>query len=410
MLGFSTISLKIYEVILILYLPVLVKKLLLNKKLYRLIKHFVIEWKYLLLLTFVFGVLIPWEYKDELRSLSQRAFLRSLIQIVRLFLAIFSMLIPIFWIKFKIISLKKLFKIISYVVILTFTITIIDFLSAHQIRGLIPGARLLEGRFSGLNGEPRLFGKVMVFANILLYFAYRQSKDKVLKVAFYLTFAGIFLSASASAAVSLLFIVVPLRLIFLGFRKAFLIPVVFFIGLIIYTNGVLEGNGTVHKMELALGITMREKNTELSTVNEPALFTNFEVFDRAALNFLWNNPLYIFIGTGPNLISIPSSEYVDSYSRGIYGDVINSVPHSYFINVLSRSGLIGIYIIFLFFIRFNRKLKRLDLNKLRLILITAFIVNLTISSSLFFFVLGIIISIYIKYIYDNNSDTSSKFS
>lgn len=56
MFSFGVVS--IPELITLFYLTSLIKELFSNKKLYNLLRYFIIEWKYLLLLTFVFGILI----------------------------------------------------------------------------------------------------------------------------------------------------------------------------------------------------------------------------------------------------------------------------------------------------------------------------------------------------------------
>jgi hypothetical protein len=68
----------------------------------------------------------------------------------------------------------------------------------------------------------------------------------------------------------------------------------------------------------------------------------FEVFDASAIRFLGYNPGYLLLGTGPGLISLPASNYVPGVARYIYGDRIDSVPHTGLISTLADSGVVGL--------------------------------------------------------------------
>jgi len=77
---------------------------------------------------------------------------------------------------------------------------------------------------------------------------------------------------------------------------------------------------------------------------EPYLIAALEVFDRAAMRFLYYNPQYILFGTGPNLISIPASNYISFRASQIYGNRIDSVPHMGAIQIFSNYGLMGLFL------------------------------------------------------------------
>jgi len=409
-------TIAIHDLIALLHLPVLLREIRRDKKLGNFLKYFLNEWKYLFFLFFLFGMIFPWEYKDEYRTFAQRAFGRSFISLISIFSNILLIVIPIFWVKYKIITLEQLLKFISQIIIITIAIAIIDFALNYQIKQLIHSDRIIQGRFTGLSGEPRSFGRVLLFGNIIMYYAKSKYKYSGLKWAYYLTFIGILLSASASTIFSLVFIVIPVNYYFGNFNKIILLPIIVSIVLFVNVSEVgdffvqqdLIAPETLFKIEKVLDLNDEAipKEPDFYGYSEPEIFKRFEVFDRAALNFLWNNPNYLITGTGPNLISIPASEWTDESAKAIYGEVINSVPHTYLINVLSRSGLIGVTIVFMFFfIKFNLRLKKAKLKELRNIFITAFLVNMLIYSSSFFFVLGLI---YIQYTYAVNNNTDSK--
>jgi len=77
------------------------------------------------------------------------------------------------------------------------------------------------------------------------------------------------------------------------------------------------------------------------------VFSLFEVFDRSALNALFNNIIYFFTGYGPNTISIISTDYISNLDFNTYDGIINSPPHTGLINILSRSGIFMLILIVL---------------------------------------------------------------
>ena len=412
-------TLNLHQIIALLYFPATIKELSRNRPLKSILKYFILEWRYLLLLAIIFGIIIPWEYKDEYRTFSQKALGRSFISLIRIFLEYLSIIIPLIWIRHKLITIDKLFKIISFIVIFTVIVAVIDVLIGYKLRLIFPNARLIEGRFMALNGEPRVFGAVMLFGNLLLYYLRTISKSKIYFVAYISTFIGIVLSNSASAIIVLITVSLALNIIFSTFNKIVLLPILIILIVALNVDDTLNyfvknnylSKTTVVKIEIVFGKDEKTAIYGKNNFDEPDVFKRFEVFDRAALNYLWNNPLFIFIGTGPNLISIPASAYIDSYAKLIYKDVINSVPHTFVINLLARSGIIGLFtILILFFNDFRKKLINVGLDKEKLLFYKLFFINLMIHTPLFFFILGIIVVIYLKKIDVINRNTHIKLS
>jgi hypothetical protein len=170
------------------------------------------------------------------------------------------------------------------------------------------------------------------------------------------------------------------------------IPVLFISFFLIKQNEFFQDN-TFSKIEAVLRFTGGEQSTfyeEKVDSDEPDLFKRFEVFDRAALNFLYRHPFYWIVGTGPNLISIPASPYITETNKSIYGSTIDSVPHSFIINLISRSGVIGLFLWTVAFLKFRKQL--LNCMKSQKVFFYGLIVSqLLVSSILFYFFLGIIL-------------------
>lgn len=364
------------------------------------------EWRYLLVLSFIFGLVIPWEYMDYLRTFTQTALPRSIISVCRFFLEICSIIVPlVFIIRYRL-SLEVLLNFVAYAILLTFGIAIIDFVLGFPIKSLL-GARLIELRITGLNGEPRSFGKIMLMGFVIITFAKAKFKSKPLFIVTQLvTIVGLLLSSSASALFAFFVVILPISLFFWK-KELLIIPATLAILVLPNVDAIIESlvssdiitEKTLGKIEAVVGEERVENDdtTVRGGFIEPEFFKRFEIFDRAALNFLYDEPLYFFIGTGPNLISIPSSEYVNDYDRSTYGEVINSVPHTFLINVLSRSGIIGVVLVLLvFFLRMSRQLHSNNLTAELRFFWQLFFVNLLIANSLYYFTIGLIlISLYV---------------
>ncbi|MHA7865500.1 O-antigen ligase family protein [Flagellimonas marinaquae] len=416
LLGFTLLgNIRLHQFLVIIYFPSLFSLFKKIKKIKWLLKYLTLEWKYLAFLFIIFGVFQPWEFLDQYRSFSQRAFGRGFISMVRILLEIFSMLFPLFLVKKWRIKLKDVVYLFGIAMIVTFVIGVFDLITGYPIKALIPNARIIPGRITALNGEPRVFGRIMLFCFIFLLFFKNQLKKNSFSFLIGVSIVGIILSTSASTYVVFMLV---LAIQFLMQKKGYLVLavssslVLLIFGAILFdtikkSNIVPET--TLRKIELVLGLESRDKRDEHYTFEEPAFFSRLEVFDRAAMNFLWQNPIYLITGVGPNLISIPSSSYLTELNKIVYGEVINSVPHTYLINILSRSGLFGLICVFLFFKQFNKLLRNQDLG-LKKFFWSVFIVNLLIISSIYYFMLGVLIIYILKSKYANYSNPNFKLS
>tara|TARA_Y100001954_G_C15648892_1_gene521612 strand:- start:348 stop:893 length:546 start_codon:yes stop_codon:yes gene_type:complete len=126
--------------------------------------------------------------------------------------------------------------------------------------------------------------------------------------------------------------------------------------------------------------------------DEPYIFTSFEVFDRAALNFFYNNPRYIIFGTGPNLISIPASKYLDKSAILTYERTMVGIPGIGIINHISRAGLIGLILYLTVFFKINKILKKSSNKACKEIFIVVSSIYLIIGNPWIYFVIGYVIA------------------
>lgn len=343
----------------IFYFPTIIKFPKYINQVKSILFFYKLELFYLLILGILFGFLFPWKSTSDVDRLwSQKSEGRSFIQMIRLILDYFLVLICII----IVINLKEprrsLVRITKYVLVITIFISISDFLLSNQIKQFFfPGSPVIENRFTGFNTEPRTFGRVCSMLSMLIIFlTYNLQKYKHILVVI-LGIIGVLISTSASAY----FITVVWTFLYFVFKKNnFTILFILIISTISTLPLLLQNDSALGERFKKISSSLIQNDEfliENVDYNEPSIFSSFEVFDRAALNFLYNNPEYIFSGTGPNLISIPASDYIDSFAKKIYGDKIDSVPHTFVINLISSSGLIGFFLWFYFILYFIKKIK-----------------------------------------------------
>lgn len=383
------VSLNVYHFITIIYLPNLFSFLKRNTLLKKLTRPLVYE----LLIIFFFGILFGYvmPFDDpfaNFRSFTQQANMRALISFSRMFLEFFSILLVVYWLMKGLVSLQNIIKYFSYVIILSVVIALILFIYPPIFRYLFPNFahHFIGTRFTGLVGEPRTFGRFCSFGLVFLlyYKSYYNKKERI--IAIILSSIGIVISLSASA-----FIVtgIGLGLYFIHRRNITSLTIVLFvslIGYIILKNNDFFMNTTMDKIQSVISVKQTENSDR--RINEPNIFTKFEVFDRSALNFLYSNPQYLLFGVGPNLISIPASKYLppELVNSEVYGNGINSVPTTLFVNIISRSGFIGLFLQLQFFILvFNRLFYKYG----KRCFFTTFLMSLITATNIFFLIIGI---------------------
>ncbi|ODS88830.1 MAG: hypothetical protein ABS44_07410 [Chryseobacterium sp. SCN 40-13] len=348
-------SLLVANVIGFLVIFIIIKELYLFSPIKHLYKPIWTEFFYLIILGYVFGFMFPWDsvYSDY-RLWTQRAEGRAIITLFRLLNEILLSYYIIWCFIKKKINLRLVIYMIAYISLLSFGVGLIDYFFGYWFKSnflyVVPE---LSSRFLGLNGEPKMFGRnsALAYALILLYYL-TQRKDKKLVFFLIINAVGVIISLSASALI--LFMVLNLIILLKKIKPAAFIffSVVFMVAAVLLQNNPFFEEVTKGKIEKAFfGI----ENKVIP--DEPQLFSRFDIFDRLGLVFLYENPQYILMGTGPNLISIPASKYVDTlpeYATFAERGGIDSVPNVMVNNILARSGIIGVILFSVFFVRLYR--------------------------------------------------------
>lgn len=406
-------NVKVFHLISFLYLPITLRYLTSSKNQHNLksLKPFL--WLVILLffVTFYFSVISPWQNPyDYQRVWSQRALGRAIVSFTRLILELNLIILLIYWINNKKISSITLVRMISFSLIITVLIAIVDFILAKQLSSLLfpSNFRFIEGRVTGFNGEPRGFGRICSFSVMFLVSAANSFKYKIKTVAIISGAVGIVLSLSAS---TIIITMVWLFIFLLTHRKFKYILTTLFIltvSTVVFLKTPFFGEQTKYKILLVLtGENELSNSSESIYVGEPEIFKRFEVFDRAALNFIYKNPEYSIFGVGLNLISIPSSDYLNAYHSSIYGDRIDSVPHTMLVNIISSGGILALIILLVLYISVRKHLIYKQLREFHLL---NFITNFLVYTSFFYLFIGLTLGLNNKLIIDNDEKTQARIS
>jgi len=385
------VKLPVWAVIVIINIPWILSNYskLLKEKIFSSLFY---EYYYLIVLAIIFCFVFPWT-SDVERAWNQGPIGRSMVSLIRLFcelMSLFYIYVLIASKKIKWVFLRNRFAI---VVILSVIIAIIDYFTNYQFRHILFKVGDVPHRFLGFCGEPRFFGRTCLYTFVFFVCAFNTIEKKytfsrkLILTACVVACLGAFLSMSVSA-IALLLLSINIYTL-LNLKKYFIFLTL--VGTVLYfanINTFIKFDSNVQSR-----IDKISKGNEEDRINnEPVLFTRLEVFDRAAMNFLYNNKIYAVTGTGPNLISIPASNYLSRRDKTIYENQINSVPHTGAINVFARSGLIGLFLIVLFMFRIINASRKYKFSFQTIIIHS--LIFLIIYDALYFMLIGISIGYF----------------
>lgn len=282
-----------------------------------------IELYYFIILFFFIITIFPYEdHMEKSRSFTQRFEGRYISQFFRFLFEILTS--SYFYFFYKKDKIK--FNLILYIAtIITILIGLVDILFLNkELYFYFIDNTSVGTRFTSLNIEPRMLGLALVY--VYVYFSYMKFSNKKL----FPIIVAIFLTISFSSIVFFL-------MSFLYFnknKKLIIFSLICFVT--IFLLFVLLPYASQFQL-------LYDRLNTVTTINSGedyfSIFSIFEIFDRAALNALFNNKIYLYLGFGPNTISIPGSDYIPSFWYQTYEGMLNSPPHTGFVNILSRSGL-----------------------------------------------------------------------
>jgi hypothetical protein len=363
-----------------------------------------LEFLFLIILAFYYSLINPWVTPSQIWS--EQPIGRSVVALSRFLMEISVMFFFCYIIWKGKSNIKKILNIVSFVVILNSLVAIIDWLSKKYFISKFLfdwndiGWDLISTRILGFSNEPRIFGRLMVFSWFVLYY-FKQAGYKIKYIKFSLSI-GLFLllitlSFSSYILFTILFLVSVIIKLKFNKKNILIISILMFLLIVVINLPEFDALSDIYyKIEMiSSGRSMQQMD------GEPLFFTRFELFDRVALNHLYNNPINILTGTGPNLISIPASKYMDKSGQLQFGETINMIPGVGIINLISRSGLIGLFLFSLSFYKLTKKLKESYNNNLVGLNIINFLGFLIVSTPAFYFINGILLGLIYKEKYSN---------
>jgi len=292
----------------------------------------------LVILAILFGYVVPWPDTTLQRPWQEQAQGRAVVSLTR-HLADFGFLLYLNLAARRTRILKTIVAALLFGLVANLVVATVDRTLGIRIIDVLTSSKaLILTRVGGLNGEPRVLGRVS--AIVMLFVFYLGKRRLTLLAGLALGLAGLAYSASTSAlgalAAALIFGLVAalVRRDLRSLSRYALIPVLAVVGFVMVWGG--QVNKTVDtRLNTLSGMNDRAPG-------EPAWMARLEVFDRSAMRFLYANPEYLIFGTGPDLVSLPASDYVPRLARAIYGYRIDSVPHTGVISILANGGIIGV--------------------------------------------------------------------
>lgn len=280
---------------------------------------------------------------------------------------------------------------------ISFFVAIIDKVEGYQIvRNLFYFREDLAGRFVGLNGEPKVFGRANALAFAIVWIFKERIKFHVILLI--LTSIGTFISLSASSLI-MYFIFIFVIFLIQSRKKVGQVGIVTIIilgGIFILPN-VLEmipnQYGTTDKIKQVIGESEDDKR-DAWVKDETFISKRFDIFDRLALIYLIKNPKHLVYGVGPNLISIPASEYIPQNTIYAEENRIDSVPNNFINNTISSGGIVylGFWLFFLF--RIWRYVKSCKYSKL--LFVVTVVLNMVFFSSIFYILCAVSIGLVLQ--------------
>lgn len=280
-------------------------------------------------------------------------------------------------------SLKKISSLVVNMSVVLVLIALFDFLFLnYTVRNILfhpvssDNSRLF-GRLLGFCHEPKAFARSLIFPLVILV-STRQKivsnnnlKFMLILVAFLLTFSVSGYLTFTAGFITLL--IVSKKTYKSNFETRFVLVL---LGLILVSLSSLLTLDILAGVRYKLNYVLADGANSTIYNGEPLIFTRFEVFDRATLNFFYLNPIYLLIGTGPNLISIPASPFITSSARQVLGDYLVGGPTMGFLTIMARSGLFGCILYLRFFYKvLGNKYRDIGYRHTVIMMIPMFLMN-----------------------------------
>ena len=358
-------------------------------------KYLFAEYFLLIVGALIFGFLFPWDDSFSDRLWNQRIQNRALVALVKSFTDIMVCYYLYFIFMRQVVSISFFLKTLTIVMLADVGIAILDFLYGYPFKTFFTIIELrsqLLLRFTGLSGEPRAFGRCCGLVFLILTCA-NFNKINFLKyqsLYWAISLFGLLISISVSAIIATS--VSLFALLISNWQAKYGFFFLLFAGITIMSLELLRQN-ELYDFSLGTRINRLEQGNQADQmIDEPAIFTKFEVFDRAALNFFYHNPRHLWFGAGPNLINYPAGDYISRLELSMYEGRIDNPPSTGMLFIVARSGLVGLCLYVLLLIHLYKKARKTS-NQFALSFWLVLVTFTNIIVFPFFILLGFLIGI-----------------
>jgi hypothetical protein len=308
-----------------------------------------LQFGYLLLIGFIFGVLYPWEVHGFSRGWAQGAHGRTLIYLVR-------MLADLGLVLFTARQIASGMRPSTLVKLLLLGTTIAalgglaEFVTDIQLYQGLTGYPInaLAARVRGFNFEPRGLGLAMahgIFLALLLYL-FRRSGAALSLVDLHadvllLSVSTSGVSAALAAWTGLMIVEPRVRRPSLWFAAGAAITVVALV-----TWGSQSTLVQSWGFNLLQRFSIQDISRLVASASADTLVLFLDIFDLTAFMALRAYPLAALVGAGPGLISIPGSLFIPDTPRWAWaatsGEGVSNVPSMGMLLEWSNGGVIGV--------------------------------------------------------------------
>lgn len=286
--------------------------------------------------------------------------------------------------------LKNFFKINVILLIFISIDALIQFYFGKNLFGTF-ASQIENNRISGVFGKELILGSFITKISFIL-FAINVIKKNHYYNFFLIIFFFIVVFITGERASFFLF-TVGIFYSFLFFREKKIYLYSLIAALILLTTIIINKDSIKKRMILqTFNQLYSEINTNFNTPKKLFLFSEgHQILILSALNMFYQNP---FIGVGPNLYRFECEKekyFISGKNYPNFGsgrDLINHCnthPHNYYVQILSETGIIGAFFIFLALIKFthhsikifyDQVKKNIYISQYKIFISSAVIINL----------------------------------
>ena len=304
------------------------------------------QFLYLTLLAVIFGFIFPWPNVDVARAFNQLAPGRATIYLIRTAADISITL----FVAQQTLRFNRPLPLTRWILVGSTVACfggMLEFITKFDLYGNITGLVPMNYpfRMRGFNFEPRALGLISVQGLLLCLILYSRRRSLGIIFLAGLHAIGLFLSGSTSALAVAMVGSLGLLAADKRYRASIFAPLIAVAGIL----SILVLTQPQYIETYIENALLRLTTERIDEANRPEsgienISARVDVLDGPPLLFFASNPLFLLIGVGPGLISLPSAAYIPAapYFDEVREAGINSPPSSGLLLEMSNAGLFGL--------------------------------------------------------------------